>query len=218
MAQKLDPSEVRWTEFPDQIRPLFGDLWQEVAALHIKWATFLQLYDTPEKIKLLNATAPSCFRVLHESLRNDITMSFGRLLDRAETGRRKNLSLVLLVNSLNSHCDAAFVADLQADLNALRTDCQSILQWRNRRVGHKDLTVTLTFDESPLPNVTRPFVIECLRRIETLMNSIERQFKSSRTGFSHPLLRGSADDLIFWLNLAHDADEKEKKLALGGTI
>lgn len=216
MARKLDPSEVRWTDFPEQIRPLFKDLWQEVAALHIKWVTFIQLFDTSEKIALLNATAPSCFRVLHESLRHDIIMSFGRLLDRAGDGGNKNLSLERLLNNLVSYCDVVFVRELQDDLDKLRTDCQPILLWRNRRVGHRDLSTAMKFEEEPLPNVTRPFIIECLRRIETLMNSIESQFKSSRSGFSHPLLRGPADDLIFWLNLAHDAAEKEKKLALAG--
>lgn len=209
MAKRMDDPNERWTKFPDSVRCLYEDQWQEVAGLHIKWATYLDLFDQRKNIDLFSATAPGFFRVVEEALRMDMIMSVGRLLDPPQSVGRANLSLSRLVTELNPHCDEGFLALLRAEVEAVRTHCNQFKEWRNRRISHNDLNTALK--SQPLPAIQRSYVEEALRRIENLLNRIALHFRESETRFTMPIIRGPAKDLIFWLERGHQFEDQDRR-------
>jgi hypothetical protein len=66
---------------PEEIRALCTGLCRDVAALHLKWNSYLELFGNPEAAALLSDTAPAFFQIVAESLRNDIVQSICRLGD-----------------------------------------------------------------------------------------------------------------------------------------
>jgi len=101
----MTDDQPRWREFPDSLQEIFEGLWQETVSLHAHWELYFDLYGDPKKIRILNATVPSVFQLIEENLRANMTVSFGRLTDPSKTGKKDNLSLARLVESLPAHCD-----------------------------------------------------------------------------------------------------------------
>ena len=67
---------VKWPNFPEGVRDIFEDVWQDIAFLHSKWNLYLDLFANLESIMVLNRTTPSAFQLIEESLRVDMTMTF----------------------------------------------------------------------------------------------------------------------------------------------
>src|SRR6516164_7159002 len=57
---------------PEEVRAIGAALCRDIAALQLKWDTYLGLFASPATAALLSDTAPAFFQVVGESLRNDI--------------------------------------------------------------------------------------------------------------------------------------------------
>lgn len=202
--------QPRWRDFPESLQEIFEGLWQEAASLHAHWELYLDLYGDPEKIDLLNATVPSVFQLIEESLRATMTVSFGRLTDPSKTGRKDNLSLARLVESLPAHCDDRFVHSAKQRLVDIQSHCEPITTHRNRRFAHNDLATAINYHENPLPGIGQSRITGALKMIAELMNSVEMYFQNCETAYGHGIQHGTGKDLIFLLERAMEYDRKQR--------
>ena len=86
---------------PTELDRLFKALWQELAWIHVKWQTYRDLFGhSPERIDLLNKTAPAFFHRIHGSLWEDILLHLCRITDPRQTMSRQNLSLTRLPDAI----------------------------------------------------------------------------------------------------------------------
>src|SRR5436309_3004084 len=134
---------------PQPVRQEFEDLCDDVSLVHAKWVLYQHLFGTPESIRVLNVSVPGCFHLVEDSLRSDMTMSIGRLMDLPKSMGKDNLSLERLIQGLAPYCDQQFLDNLKAKLTSLRKHCEAITQWRNRHVGHNDLATALRYHPDP---------------------------------------------------------------------
>jgi hypothetical protein len=206
---------AKWTKFPASIRDAFEGVWQDVASIHFKWNLYLDLFGKPENIEVLNQTTPTVFHLIEESLRADMTMAFGRLLDPAEQGSNKNLSLQHLVQELRPHVDEAHFSKLEKQVQEIKAQCSGILKLRMKKYGHNDLRTALQYHENPLPSVKRSTVEKALALIGGFMNGLQQHFKEGTTVFTKGITRGTGEQLIGLLKRFLQYREQEKRKPLG---
>lgn len=85
----------------DNLGSLFHELSNEVAWLYIKWEEYVELFgNAPSRIDLLNQSAPLFFRIVQDSLWENVLLHITRLTDPPISGKkssgRKNLSIQCL--------------------------------------------------------------------------------------------------------------------------
>src|SRR5438270_30660 len=123
-------------KLPEDIRELFQVLCQDVVSLRSHWDFYADLFGKPEHADLLSDMARGSFQIIEESLRKSMTMSFGRLADRAETFDRKdraNCSLATLVQRCGQ------VSGIDSTLQEFQDTVSPIKTYRDKRVAHNDL-------------------------------------------------------------------------------
>ena len=206
----MSEDEPRWHDFPESLQDIFEYLWQETVSLHIHWELYLDLYGDRKKVDVLNATVPSVFQLIEENLRANLTVSFGRLTDPSKTGKKDNLSLTQLVESLAAHCDDRFVRSAEQRLADIKSQCKPITAHRNRRVAHNDLATAINYNENPLPGIGQSRITEALKMIAALMNSVQMYFQNGETGYEHAIQRGTGKDLIFLLEQALEYGRQQR--------
>jgi len=200
----------RWTDFPDELQDIFEGLWQEAARLHLNWKLYLDLFGDPGKTDVLNATVPSVFQLIEENLLASMTVSFGRLIDPSKTGKKDNLSLARLVESLPAHCDDVFTRSAEKRLAVIKAECEPISAHRNRRVAHNDLATAISYHDNPLPGIGRERISNALKMIADLMNSIQLHFENGETAYAHGIQRGTGKVLIYLLEQSLEYDRKQR--------
>ena len=201
-------TEPMWPSLPSELRDLFAPLWQEVSRLHASWELYLDLFGDEEKIDVLNATVPSVFQIIEENLRESMTVSIGRLTDRAKTGNRTNLSLVRMIGLLPTYCDRDFSEEAARNMAAILAECEPLTLHRNRRVAHNDLATMLQYQKNPLPGIGRQRIMAVLEKIAALMNLVERRFCGNKTNYGHGIQLGTGADLLFLLEQALEYDRE----------
>src|SRR5579885_759907 len=115
---------------PDEVRAIVAALCRDMAALQLKWDTYLALFASPATAALLTDTAPAFFQVVGESLRNDIVQSICRLGDPSRSLGADHHSLATLVGRCP---DVPRLEDL---LTAFQAACGPVRRHRHRHLGH----------------------------------------------------------------------------------
>jgi len=192
-------------ELPEDVRPVFQNLCQDLASLHGKWRFYLELFSDRDTVGLLNNVAMASFQMLEESLRSDITMSICRLCDPAKSCGQNNLSINVLVEKFSK------VPGLSQLWDDFQRQCEPVRQYRNKRIGHNDLSAALQPHDNPLPNVTRPTIDSILSEATKLVNQVYR-FHTHTNGelCFEPFDSGGGKDLVFWLKSAWNRDQEER--------
>jgi hypothetical protein len=203
-----------WPKFPEPVQPVFANAWQTVAFLHSVWNLYLDLFRKPENIDVLNKTTPAAFKIIERCLRTDMAMAFGRLLDPAEQGGNKNLSLQHLVQVLRTHVDGAALSTVEKQLTEIKIQCEPILKSRMKVYGHTDRKTALQYHENPLPHIKRSTIEKSLEMIRDFMNGIQGHFQGGVTVFDNPALFGTGADLVELLRRHVQNVEQERKRML----
>lgn len=183
---------------PEDTREIFMWLCQDVAAVHSKWRFYLELFSSEEHTGLMSDLARSSFQIIEESLRSDMTMSICRLSDPIEYGRHRNLSL----QTLGQHCGG--IGNVNELLGDFLEACEPIRQYRNKRVGHNDLAMTIEPHDNPLPGIGRGQIDRVLELASAILNTIYQNYVDSELAFAHPIFIGGADALIYCLESAKE--------------
>ncbi len=208
----LDPAERQAPGFPPGVNELFEVLWQELCGFSAKWNLYLDLFGTEKTRDVLSDTAPGAFELIESALRNDMTMSLGRMMDPATTGGKQNLSIERLLAVLKSSCPPALHDSWVHKLQEIRAHAAPFKELRNRMIGHTDLRTALASTADPTMAVARPHVAKARTLIAELLNKISVQYTGTSHLFERVFMHGNGEDLIFYLKTAleHFADEERR--------
>jgi hypothetical protein len=190
---------------PEEIREICAVLCRDVAALQLKWDTYLGLFGSPEVAALLSDTAPACFRVVAESLRNDIVQSICRLGDPSRSLAPDNPSLATLV----ARCadDVPHVDDL---LMAFQAACGPVRRYRHRHLGHEDPGARIGAREELLPDVGRTRIDEILLLAGGILKAVHRRYSAEEPDL-RAAPQGGAEDLISRLRPVQGRERERRR-------
>jgi hypothetical protein len=174
---------------PEEIRTMGAGLCRDIAALQLKWDTYLGLFASPAIAALLSDTAPAFFQVVGESLRNDIVQSICRLGDPSRALGPDNPSLATLV----ARCpDVPRVEDL---LTAFQAACGPVRRYRHRHLGHLDPAARIQPREDLLPDVSRDQIGEILLLAGGILKAADRYYSAGEPEL-RPAPVGGVEELI----------------------
>ena len=202
---------------PDGLQPLYDSLSNELVWIHAKWQLYRQLFATSqEDVDLLNRTAPFFFRVLQQTLFEDMLISICRLADPSRSVGKDNLSLAQLLEQLAPLTPAQLASDLSLLQEEIEARSRTIRDWRNRMIAHSDLSTAMQVSEAVLPGISRQDVEAVLSPMRRLMNQISGVYSDSGTAYEHFMSVTGGERLLWLLHKAddaisreHDAEERE---------
>ena len=153
-----------------ELDELFKAVNDEVTWLHTIWELFNQLYwSGAENFEIMEATAPHFFGILRTVLFEEMIMIVNRLTDRPITSGRANASLERLIGLVDVHAHANLVTNLHHRLKELRTNSEIFRTWRDKKVSHNDLSITLERGNT-LPHIMRGQAQVVVRNVAEFMN------------------------------------------------
>jgi len=194
---------------PQELQPLYDSLNHELIWVHAKWQVYRQIFaGSQEDFDLLNRTAPFFFRVLQQTLFEDVLVSICRLTDPAHTGEKQNRSLGQLLERLEAAAPAPLFAELTTRLVGIGEGSAAFREWRNRRIAHSDLSTALRVTEDILPGISRADIETVLLWMRDFMNIVSAFDFNSETAYDHFIAVSGGDAL---LRMLHKADESARE-------
>jgi hypothetical protein len=195
---------------------LFHELWNEVAWLYTKWGEYVELFgEKSSRIDLLNQSAPMFFRIVQDSLWENVLLHISRLTDPPKSCGRQNLS----IQSLSSLVDENIKIDITDQIkNAIEksTFCRD---WRNRHIAHRDLKLALDDQAEPLTPASRAMIRDALDSIAKVLNTFSEYYLKSTIGFDVISETCGAEDLLYILDDGIKAEaERCKRVKSGGYL
>lgn len=101
-----------------ELGDLFFRLSNECVSLHWKWEEFVSLFGTsPERISLLNKSAGAFFRIVQDTLWENVLLHIARLMDPPQSVGKDNLCLRRLL--------ALVAAPIRPDVEKMLQECQA---------------------------------------------------------------------------------------------
>lgn len=196
---------------------LYSALWQSVAVIHLYWKDYVELFGTkPERIALLNQTAPSLFHMLQGELWEMSLLHLARLTDPAISpgkGERTNLTVQGLPPLITDAALKEKVAKLVTEAISVTEFCRD---WRNRRIAHRDLKLALEQPTTPLADGSRAQVKEVLEALTAVLNALAGHYFQSETRFDIGARVGGATSLLYILGIGvRERDARGKRLEAG---
>lgn len=192
----------------------FHALWQEVAWIHAKWEQYVELFGSkPTRIDLLNRAAPFFFRVVQDSLWEDIILHIARLTDPPRTGTKENLTIRLLPELAREELRGELVRLVDTSTRAAGF-CRD---WRNRRIAHRDLHLAIESGMEPLKPASRASIKEALCSIVSVLNSVTSHYMDSTTMFGRTFESGGALSLLYVVDDGLRAEAERGQRIRSGT-
>lgn len=224
MVEERSPAQVRRhfvKSMPNDVGSLFHVIWQEVAALHLNWSTFLELFGKDAAtVELLNYCASGFFVRLQTLLWNDVFIRLSRLTDPARTRGRKpkeNASLALLNERIAPHIGKRSSRSLATGLARIEKSMAPIRRCRNTQLAHLSVAL-LVGPKGKLGGITRMRVERSVGLVGDFVNRVESKFAGNRTSFhlANAMEYGGAEDIVFWLSYAKAEKDKEESAIMQG--
>ena len=130
---------------------IFHGLNNDWASALVRYKEFQELFGDPERVKLLNAIGGGLFRDVQQMSWNDLILRLTRLTDPPKSAGKDNLT----VQRLPDLCQDP---DLRQEVRGLVQEAVNAAgfarDWRNRRIGHADLTRATDPRAQPLAKAT----------------------------------------------------------------
>jgi hypothetical protein len=204
------------SNIPLNISEVFEELKTEITWLHGRWIIYRQLFGHSEKrIDLLNECASTFFYIIQDMLLDAVQVSLSKMTDPAQTGNFENLSIDQLQQRVETHGDPQLATSLRKLRDKLHDKCQPFRMWRNKRLAHLDLTTAMQSSSNPLPGISRQMIEDSLGILREYMNTIERYYSKSETGYEHFIMSSDGDFLISVLKYGLRYEEllKDRKIS-----
>lgn len=193
----------------EKLGTYFNALWKEVAWLYIKWSEYDELFGKkPSRVDLLNYAAPTFFHIIQDCLFKDILLHIARLTDPPKTGKKKNLSIRSLSNLISSD---SLKKEIEGLIVTTIEKAEFCRDWRNRRLAHKDLKLSLSDKAMPLKSASREKVKDVLEAISSIMNAIAIHYSDTTISFDGlPRIKG-AEALLYILDDGIKAEKRRRE-------
>ncbi len=191
---------------------IYDALWHEVASVHSKWSEFVVVFGTKEsRIELLNKAAPLFFRVVQDSLWENVLLHLARLTDPPASGKKQNLTVRQLPN-LVKHEETRRKVDDLLDIALLASAFAR--DWRNRHIAHSDLDLSVSETANALEFASRQKVNEALQALVDILDAVSSHYLDSTNYFNEPIGDGLA--LLYVIHDGIIAEERRREgLRLG---
>jgi len=163
--------------------PLYHRLENECAWLQIAWAQYVELFGTtPERIELLNRAAGLFFRIVQDSVWDDILLRLCRLTDPPGISPKANLTVQRLPELV---VDSATRASIQALVDKAQAASAFARDSRNRRIAHTDLALALEQGAEPLVPASRETVKAAISAVCAVVERIHLFYFDSALLLDH---------------------------------
>lgn len=194
---------------------IFHRLANECSWLHWKWGEYVTLFGSkPERIDLLNESAGAFFRIVQDSLWEDVLLHIARLTDAPSSAGKDNLTLRRL--------PPLVVPEVRAEVDRLLNECMEesafARDWRNRHIAHRDLLLALDEGTVPLTHASRLVVGTALESIARLLNSIESHYRKSEVAYELASPLENAESLLYVLRDGLEARKRRQQRLESGKL
>lgn len=162
---------------------LFNSLYSDLVWVHIKWAEYVELFGTkPERVDLLNSTAPNFFGIMQGVLFENIILHVARLTDPPRSSGKRNLTIRALPAAVSSN----IVASIDHQITEALKHSEFCRDWRDRHIAHNDLALALG-QAAPLKDANRENLRSALHAIGDVLNVLSGHYGLSPTAFEHTI-------------------------------
>lgn len=198
-----------------KLGPVFSELKDDLAWLQLKWAEYRELFgESPERIDLLNAAAGLFFRILQDTLWEDALLHLCRLTDPGSMRGKQNLT----IQALPGLCDdSALKTEVARLIEEAIAKVSFARDWRNRRIGHRDLGVALGV-ATPLAAGSRGDVSEALSAIHAVVNHIHETLLDATLANEVLAPPTGAEALLYVIRDGLEADSARRERIRSGTF
>jgi AbiU2 len=211
MAAYRTSEEVRAehiAKMGDQLGKAYNALYNELAWLFIKWRQYEELFGKkPERIDLLNEAAPLFFRLLQDTLWEDILLHVARLTDAVASRGKENLT----VRQLPLLVEPALQAETEALVKAAVEKAEFAADWRKRHIAHRDLKRVLAEKPDQLAPASRLKVKQVLESLAAIMNRVDQHYFGSETAYDFGPDYGDAVSLFYVLRNGLEAEHARRR-------
>jgi hypothetical protein len=199
-----------------ELGAIYNSLWQQLAWLHSKWAEYVELFGTREsRVSLMNEAAPRFFRIVQDSLWDDVLIHVARLTDPPKSAGRANLT----IQRLPLLVEIAVKAEVEAKIAAALTRCGFARDWRNRRIAHGDYELELDIPgANPLTPTSRQMVREALESLCDVINAVGLHYLDTTNFFDSGSSHSGALSLLHVIDVGLEAQRQRAALVQSGQI
>jgi hypothetical protein len=164
--------------------------------IHAYWSQYRLLFTTSdEQVSFLSKVASGFFAVVRDSLRDNIFIMIARLTDPPKTGSFQNMSLNLLVESLEGKIAAPEFSVIKDRVKGLNIKCEGIREWRKKWFAHIDRDFALSNDPTLLRSVKRGEIDAIIREIDDVLKLIAISLGLAVSHYEIDVF-GDAQDLV----------------------
>jgi AbiU2 len=218
MIARLEPDK----RIPEELRETYAHLAGSLMWTDGAFEELMFLFGTSENVHFLNETVPAFFVRHQELLIDDIVLSLSRMTDERQSGfgknRQENLTLARLLDLQGEQCQQ-LRTELEKRLTKIRDTAKQLRTYRHKRLAHSDLAHLLSpstklGDIGPIKDLVDQMKA-LLDQISDFLGAFEFFFtRVETTSYSPPRSYGDAEDLIAYLKLAVETENKAKNEAL----
>jgi hypothetical protein len=185
---------------------VFHELSLELTLLCWHFQEVRELYgEHGARLELMNHTAPFFFWMLQRTWWDEALLGLTRLLAPEASMGKPNLTFQRLSALIP---DPALKAKIADAVSALTKKAAFAMQWRNKRIAHRDLDHSLKRTVTALPPVSLQDVSSVLEDMADVLNSIELHFTHESTSYVRsPISHG----VMAMLSVLRDGVRLEEK-------
>jgi hypothetical protein len=184
----------------------YAALFQKVAALHMVWGEFVELFRDEPRVNVLNRAAPAMFHIIGHALWQLTLLDIARLTDPPKSADKKNLT----IRNLPELVKPEVRVDVQKLVNVALERSAVCRDHRNRQLAHLDLDLLINQSAKSLEAATMKMVDEAIDAIGSVLKEVHLHYVGALS-FSRNV--GDAGNALSLLRLLqHGLIAREKKL------
>jgi hypothetical protein len=179
-----------------ELGELFHETSHELTWMHWRWKQYRTLFgEKPSRIDLLNEAAPLYFRIVQDVFFEDTLLAIARLVGPPKSSGKQNLTVERFPPLL---ADPNLKEQVCTLIEKAKTSAGFAVDWRNRRLAHRDLDLSLGRSLEALPPATREKVEESLSALRDVLNCIEMAYcNDAHTLYDFSPAPGGAEALLY---------------------
>jgi hypothetical protein len=135
---------------------------------------------------------PLFFRIVHNVLFEDTLLAVARLVGPPKSLNKPNLTVERFPPLL---VDVNLQDEVSSLIQKAKASTAFAVDWRNRRLAHRDLDLSLKRNQQALAPATREKVEASLSALRDVLNRIEKKFCNAATVYYSPT-PGDAEALL----------------------
>jgi HEPN superfamily AbiU2-like protein len=214
MIARLEPDERIPSELREVYARLAGNVIETCGALD----ELVFLFTSEEIVSVLNATAGAFFVRHQRLLLNHIILSLSRMMDKQRSGSLRRPQENLTLDRLLELPDAKYKqlrTDLESKWTEIKRGAEPLRTYRHKFLAHASLVHHLSPSTKLGDDISIASIKKLLEQISDFLNTFDCFFTGvETTSYSPPARYGDADDLIAYLKLAIETENKAKNEVL----